>query len=190
MAGDVLQEEHNSVAGIYLIETGYVTLRVFSPITAKLVLIDLLGPGDLLNTADIFGEENLSARIQALRAGRSYFIKKHILKELLQSQLSFCYELLTWQASSLHALRQRLVQFVYSDSETRLLNVLQTILERFGHAEDKGMRLALSLKRKELAELAGVTPETATRILGQLRRRGLLSLDSDGIFLSKSAARY
>jgi CRP/FNR family transcriptional regulator len=170
-----------------LIEAGYAAVKIMPPHDDQLVMIDVLGPGDLVNADDTWSEESTVLHIEALRTVRCYLLKRKLLYALLRAQPQLSEELLVWQSRTLKAWYQWLALFVYSDSETRLTQVLYRLAQRYGFPEGQGRRLYLPLRRRDFAELAGVTAETATRVMSQLRRRGLIRMESDSIFIPAPA---
>ena len=68
------------------------------------------------------------------------------------------------------------------DSE-RLAGLLLELGDRFGKKDDDHVRVGLTLKREEVAEMAGITVETAIRLLSVFRDEELLTIDGRTITL-------
>ncbi len=58
--------------------------------------------------------------------------------------------------------------------EQRLLGILSLLAEQFGRPSSKGMAIEILVTQSQLASAVGATRTTVTRLLGGLRRRGLL----------------
>lgn len=58
--------------------------------------------------------------------------------------------------------------------EDRLMGILQVIGGRFSHDVDEGVMLDIKLTHEQLAGSIGATRTTVTRLLGSLRKKGLL----------------
>lgn len=58
--------------------------------------------------------------------------------------------------------------------EQRLLGVLSLLAEQYGEGAEEGTRISVRLTHAQLAETIGATRATVTRLLGVLRRRGLV----------------
>ncbi|MEB3293911.1 MAG: Crp/Fnr family transcriptional regulator [Synechococcales bacterium] len=85
----------------------------------------------------------------------------------------------------LHQLSRRLQQteaFLalagYRRVEDRLLQLLQLLQHELGQAVAGGVRLNVRLTHQHLANAIGTTRVTVTRLLGQLRSRGDLTIDA------------
>ena len=61
--------------------------------------------------------------------------------------------------------------------EQRLLGILSLLAEQFGRPVPKGVRIEVKITQSQLASAVGATRTTVTRLLGDLRRRGLLLYD-------------
>lgn len=61
----------------------------------------------------------------------------------------------------------RLIDMMLTTVEQRMLNVLDSLSSKFGNT--------LFFTCEELAELAGTTPETATRVMNELKSSGIVS---------------
>ena len=57
------------------------------------------------------------------------------------------------------------------------------LAERHGRPGPKGITPQLGLRRGELAALAGLSPETAMRLLSQFRQEGLLEVHGRRLIL-------
>jgi CRP-like cAMP-binding protein len=58
--------------------------------------------------------------------------------------------------------------------ERRLLGILTLLAEQFGRPTSEGVRIDVGITHTQLASAVGATRSTVTRLLGRLRRRGLL----------------
>ncbi len=65
-------------------------------------------------------------------------------------------------------------QFAFTPAKERLVRLLLELSERFGHEDEAGIRIALNLKREDLAQMTAVTVETVVRLLRDLQASGLI----------------
>jgi CRP/FNR family transcriptional regulator len=187
LPGEILQHEHAPATRLFLIESGCISLRLCEALSRRLVLIDLLGTGDVVNAETIWIEAAAGLRAEALRSGRCHVIDRDTLAQLMRGRPEIVQQFLQWLAEGLQVERGWLTSTVYGDSGTRLSQVLWRLAKRHGQAEGLGLRLQIPLRRKDIAEMAGVSTETAVRLLGQLRRRGLVQVEANSLFVPEPA---
>ena len=58
--------------------------------------------------------------------------------------------------------------------EQRLAHVLLKLVEKIGEQDDVGLLIQMPLGRSDLAELTGTTTETASRVMSQFQKEGLI----------------
>ena len=62
-----------------------------------------------------------------------------------------------------------------------MAELLLILKETYGKRETKGVLIDLHLTREEMAEMIGVTQETAIRLLSEFRRDGLIQVKDRAI---------
>jgi CRP/FNR family transcriptional regulator len=83
----------------------------------------------------------------------------------------------------LKAFQSKLIETSYQTIEARLSRLLLLMADKFGVKKDLGINLDLELSRSELAEMAGVTPETVIRTLSKLRKKDLIELNDTQVLI-------
>ena len=82
-----------------------------------------------------------------------------------------------------HSLLVRLAIAEHPQIARRVHLVLWHLADRWGRPEEHGILLPINLSRVSLADLVCSTRESVSRSLGELERRGLVSVRSNGYFL-------
>jgi CRP/FNR family transcriptional regulator len=57
-----------------------------------------------------------------------------------------------------------------------MAELLLMLKETYGKAGKKGVRIGLQLSREELAEMIGITQETAIRLLSEFKKDGMIDV--------------
>lgn len=70
----------------------------------------------------------------------------------------------------------------FHHADARIRAALYHLSQKRGTTTDQGIRIDLHLTHRELAEMAGISRETATRVLGQLQSEEVLRIEK-GYFL-------
>ncbi|MEE8348107.1 MAG: Crp/Fnr family transcriptional regulator [Acidobacteriota bacterium] len=76
----------------------------------------------------------------------------------------------------------------FHHADARIRAALDHLSRNRGTPTDRGIRIDLHLTHRELAEMAGISRETATRVLGQLQSEKSLTIE-EGYFLISDAKK-
>jgi CRP-like cAMP-binding protein len=166
-AGSILFHQGQNPCNLYQLKSGCLKLS-WMVSSGKEVIEELLVPGDLFDLPSCLDGRPypFSAQVVANQDAEVLWIPRQELMadpKLLQA----CQNQLWCQ------LREARTHPIASSSErveVRLTRAILWLASRLG--QSASFRLPLS--RQELADWVGTTPETAIRILSQLRRRGWL----------------
>jgi CRP/FNR family transcriptional regulator, cyclic AMP receptor protein len=82
-----------------------------------------------------------------------------------------------------HSLLIRLAIAEHPQIARRVHLVLWHLADRWGRPEERGVLLPINLSRVALADLVCSTRESVSRSLGELERRGAVSVRTNGYFL-------
>lgn len=97
------------------------------------------------------------------------------LFELARSDAAFGHELLTRTLRALARSCEKTIALGRKTAQERVASFLVGMAQRIGVAGDKGCLLDLPMTRRDIADSLGLTIETISRQLGELRDAGLLA---------------
>jgi len=135
-------------------------------------VMSVLGAGDVFGEMAVLDAAPRSADVVALTPVRLLKLRAAPFVALLGKEVGFALALAQLEASRLRDLNQRFA-IQTSDATTRLLNALAYLARKSSVADDSKGEIP-SLAQKELGLMAGLSRETASRILSKLRSRGVL----------------
>ncbi len=176
-----LYAQGDRVRGIYIVLEGIVKEAAF--VEDCLRFIRLSGPGDLLGIGELFSDPVQTMSAVALRQTRLAYIEHSALQKIFPEHPDILLWLMRKLSTRLWGLRTALVETVYVESTTRLTQKLLEVAERFGECTPQGVVIDLKLSREEWAALVGIAPETVSRVLHDLERRGWVALEGRRIWL-------
>jgi len=180
--GEVIFEEGEPAFGFYIICRGKVKLAKHS-LTGKKQILKLLGPGEILGEKTLFDREVYTAYAETIEETTLHFLEREpfiaFLKEHPEVALRFIEKL----SRELKAFQDKLMETSYEGSTKRLARLLLLLGKQYGTQGEKGLDIGVELSRQELAELAGISTETAIRILSRLKDRGLIALEGPKIYI-------
>lgn len=164
--------------GLYLVCTGKVKLTKATRFGHGQI-VGILSVGGLLGAKDLFTGERHSVTAIALENTRICFMKREDFSGFLQTCSEVALGLIGVLCRELAASEVRIEALTFKTARRRLAELLLELSKEYGRSVEGGTSLSIKLTREELAEMIGVSQETAIRLLSGLRQKGLIR-DQDG----------
>ncbi len=158
---------------LLVVAHGYVKLML-PALSGQEILVDMLSRGEFFGritpgAAGAYAETAIShTACCLLRIGTEAF--GSILKRHPETGV----RLLETMAGRLASAQERLFQLSAYAAEGRIASTLLRLAVKFGEPWKGGTLIQLPLSREELASLAAVTTETASRVISRLSRAGIV----------------
>lgn len=168
--------------GVYIVCRGKVKV-VEKSANGKRQILKIIQSGEILGEESLFVDGGYTTFARTLEPSTLAFIPKERFLQFIKDHPSVAFKLLEKLARELVAFRSKLVEVAYGSSEERLARLLVAIGRQCGRPEGGKLDLGLDLSRAELAELAGIAPETAIRTLARLCEAKLIQLEGHRIIL-------
>ena len=180
-AEQVIVMEQDWGESIFLLHRGLAKVRTYTA-DGDEVVMSLLGAGDIFGEMVALDGSVRSADVVALTPLQLVKLRVPPFKSLLQENTVFALALARLQASRLRDLNRRFA-LQTGDATTRLLDALAYVARKSSVTNDP-QALIPALPQRELALLAGLARETASRTLSKLRARGTVSELDGGLKLA------
>jgi len=180
-AEQVIVMEQDWGESIFLLHRGLAKVRTYTA-DGDEVVMSLLGAGDVFGEMVALDGSVRSADVVALTPLQLVKLRVPPFKSLLQENTVFALALARLQVSRLRDLNRRFA-LQTGDATTRLLDALAYLARKSSVSNDP-QALIPSLPQRELALLAGLARETASRTLSKLRARGTVSELDGGLKLA------
>ena len=180
-AEQVIVMEQDWGESIFLLHRGLAKVRTYTA-DGDEVVMSLLGAGDIFGEMVALDGSVRSADVVALTPLQLVKLRVPPFKSLLQENTVFALALARLQVSRLRDLNRRFA-LQTGDATTRLLDALAYVARKSSVTNDP-QALIPALPQRELALLAGLARETASRTLSKLRARGTVSELDGGLKLA------
>ena len=180
--GEVIFEEGEPGTGVYLLVSGKVKLAKRSS-GGRRQILKLVGPGEILGEEVLFSGEGYGGYAKVLEPVRAYYVSTKTLAQFLREHPGVATRLIEHLAREIKGFQDKILEASYGSSLERVARLLLAIADRWGVEEDGKLYIGVQLSRAELAELAGIANETASRLLGRLRDRGMIDFSGAKIFI-------
>ncbi len=173
--GELVFYEGLPAYGLYVVCEGKIKLAKRSK-GGRSQMLKLLGPGEVLGEKTLFDQESYTCYAKALEPSRLMFISREDFLAFVRKYPDVAIRLIEKLSRELKAFGDKLVEITAYSAKERLARVLLELAQAFGRETPEGLDIGVELPRAELAEMAGVTTETAVRILSEFKERGFLAL--------------
>ncbi len=164
--------------GMHLICSGKVKLTKATQFGREQI-VRITNPGELLEEKDLFIGDRHSVSALTLEDTQICFIKKEDFSNFLRSCPSVAMHFINELGKALSEAQAQIEALTFKSARRRLAEQLLELSKEYGHPVKDGISLNIRLTREELAEMIGVTTETAIRLLSRLKQERLIE-DQDG----------
>jgi len=171
----VIFSEGGPSAGLYLICHGAVKLY-HSDRFGRDHILEIAGPGVLLGELSLEDNTTLSVSAEAITEAQLSYLSRDRLSSFLGKYPSTGVRFIEALSRELASAREKARDLALKGAESRLATLLMQLARTEGEPAP-GARLQLQYTRRELAEMIGVSTETAIRLLSRLKERGVLDSD-------------
>lgn len=173
--------EGNPPLAVYCIHSGKVKLYKTGE-KGQRQLIRLLGPGDILGFRALLANEAYAASGEAIEPTTACLIPGPTMNRLLRELPEVAFALMAKLASELRVSEDQMLTLLHYSARQRTALLLISLTE--GHSQQTssgGLFKITSLRRSEMAQMIGVTPETMSRTLRDFAAQGLIELGPDSV---------
>jgi len=187
-AGDIIYYQGEHAAMLRVVVHGAVKL-VRHTSEGKDVLLDMLQPGEYFGNLSASGNDSYSETAQALTDVCILSIRMSNFRLLLDDYSGVAQSVLNITADRLQTSQRQIQHLSTLPVKNRMAHILVMLCDKFGEDNKHGKLLQLPLSRKDLADMAGTSTATASRIMSQFQGEGLITSgrqwvainDSDGL---------
>jgi len=158
---------------LYVVADGRVKLLRHS-LAGKDILLDLLTAGEFFGSLSMGTQDVYPDTAQAQTAACILAIGKEAFQDIMERHSQVAVSVIGIMASRLQAANARVQQLSVLPVEGRIAAVLLMLSGKFGKPHPLGRLIQVPLSRDDLASLAGTTSESASRVMSQMQKDGLI----------------
>ena len=149
---------------------------VKSSLDGKECTLKVLMPGDLFCCdASAFDGASHPGTAQPMGDVSVLRMKKEAYFKMLRGNPDAAMEVIRYLGSRLNEAQEKAKILALDSADQRLASLLVSLAERSGVADPNGVRLSVRLTRQDMANMVGVTTETAIRIIVRFKKNQLVS---------------
>lgn len=138
------------------------------------VIIRFIGPGEMFGTVALFTDHRYPADAVTLAETLEASWSEAELLDLMTSYPPIAINIIRIIGKRLQEAQERVREIATQRAERRVAHAVLRLARQAGHSTIDGTAIAFPLRRKDVADVAGVTLHTASRILTAWEKTGLL----------------
>jgi CRP-like cAMP-binding protein len=158
---------------LFVIAAGKIKLTRHN-LSGQDVLLEILAAGDLFGTLALLGDSSYPDTAQALTQVCVLRIDAAAFQSILLRYPAVAVAVLQEMAARLYAAQETIRQLSAFSVERRIASILLALGGRVGEPSAEGLLLQIPFTRRELADMAGATVETASRVISKLEQAGVV----------------
>lgn len=171
--GEMIFREGEPAERLFLIDEGRVKLTIGSP-SGQELLIAVLGRGEVFGELAVIDRGPRAMDARAMEPGQVYWLSAEQFWTMLENRPALARRLLELMARRLRRSEAASQDLVFFDAPTRLARRLLQLAEEHGEPTGQGeaVRIAVRVTQEEMANMIGVTRESANRLIASFTARG------------------
>ena len=136
------------------------------------VITRIVRPGHIVGIREVFGEFKYGRTSVALKDSEVFAIDARATVELIQRAPGISLQFMKIFCNELARMEKRIESDLYRPAKSRVASVIHELFTVF--ADEGQNSFEPPLNRRDIAELADVTPETVSRAIAEFRLAGIL----------------
>jgi len=172
----VIFHEQDPGLTFYVIKQGRVKVYKNTEDGRELIL-GIFGDGGIIGDVPVFDGGPYPASAASLEETELYAIKRESFEQLINSHPEVSLKIIRVLGRRLRQAHELVRDMAMKNVAQRLAGLLLRLIEEYGVVSDGRTVLDLPLSRQEMADMMGVSRETATRELSRFAKTGLVEIE-------------
>lgn len=147
----------------------------------KEVIIGIFTAGETFAVPAVFDGGKYPAAAAAMAESTLLLIKRDRFMQLLRESSEFSLSILKWMSAMLRQKTATIQNLAHASPEHRVANVLLQL----AIAENPDGPVRITLRREDIANMAGLTTETTIRVIRRLADKGWFRIDHGKIVIER-----
>jgi CRP-like cAMP-binding protein len=152
------------------------------------VVMRLIGPGEMFGTVALFTDGRYPADAITLSETLEASWREAELLELMARHPPIATNVIRIIGRRLQEVQDRVRELATQRVERRVAHAVLRLARQAGHSTATGTAIEFPLRRKDVADIAGTTLHTASRILTAWEKEGLLVTSNQHLVICRPAA--
>lgn len=174
-SGELIFKEKHRPFGIYIIQDGKVKISKYG-YEGKEYIVRFANKGSIMGYRAFFNQAVYSCSATAISDTNVCFIPGDTVNKLIKCNQELGFKFMKQLALDLKAAEEKAISVAHKPARERVAESLLILKDVYGY-EEEGTAINISLKRDEIAGIAGTSRETTTRLLSEFADEKVLSIE-------------
>ena len=146
-------------------------------ISSRNYIFKIIKPFDLIGMSSIYGQGGYSFSVSALHDCEGYLIEQKTIDEIISKNNAFCFEIFKWYSSNFQLVFDKINSLANKNTLGRIAN---TLLYLSNNVYSNSL-IESAISRTNIANMSGMSLESAVRILSELKHDNVIKTTKPGI---------
>ena len=165
---------------LFVIKRGRVKISMDDK-SGREIILRVFEGGDFFGEMSLLDGEPRSATVSALEPCQALILYREQFLEFVARRPQVVMKMLTTLSRRLRKADEKISRLAFADAYEKVASVLMEIVEERKIPLHIGTEIPISLTRKELAEMVGLSRETLTRVIADFQRAGVVRIEGHHI---------
>ncbi len=176
--GEFVFREEDPADNFYVVRRGRIKVLKHAS-SGKDFIIAFFNPGEMFGEVAVFGGKPYPASAQAVGSAQVLGVRREDFLNFITARPELSLRIIDVLGGRLRDAQSRLKDLAAERAEPRVARIMLMLSSRLG--------ATLPFTRQEIADMAGITVETAIRIMGHFREEGIIDSERGSITILDEA---
>lgn len=176
--GEVILYEEDANKYMYSVLAGEVKV-FYTTDEGKESIVAFHGPGESFGEVSLIDQQTIPATVAAQENSVVIIIGREDFFDIVHSQPKVMNRLLLLLVGRLRYSWNQVRMLHFKDASFRIRTSIKVLCAERGETVSEGILLKLRLTHQNIADMTGLTRETATRVIDKLKKSGLITVDEN-----------
>ncbi len=161
---------------LFVIKRGRVKISMDDK-SGREIILRVFESGDFFGEMSLLDGEPRSATVSSLEPCQALILYREQFLEFVARHPQVVMKMLTTLSRRLRKADEKISRLAFADAYEKVASVLMEIVEERKIPLRIGSEIPISLTRKELGEMVGLSRETLTRVIADFQRAGVVRIE-------------
>ncbi len=175
----IMDENNDNASGLFIITKGSVKVTRNDP-EGREIILTILGEYEYFGEMSLLDGENPSANVAAMEDTELFYLGREQFMQLIEYNPKITYAILEGLIKRLRAADDKIKSLSLLKAEGKIVSAIIQLAELSGVMKQGLVEVDLPFQH-DIANIAGTSRETVSRVLHSLEKKGLIQLDGSKI---------